>query len=85
MAKVTARLNADEARAKFPNAKGQAHIAGAKLFGDHVALLDMGRGAKAVIVNGNWDCCCPSEKFAMIQVEVALRVVARHLDGSVRC
>ena len=85
MAKVTAKLNADQAREKFPNVKGQAHIQGAKLFGDHVALLDMGRGAKAVIVNGNWNCCCPSEKFAMVQIEAQLRIVAKHLSGTVRC
>ena len=85
MAKVTAKLNAEQARAKFPSVKGQSSIAGAKMFGDHVALLDMGRGAKAVIVNGNWVCCCPSEKFAMVQVERALAVNARHLSGEVRC
>lgn len=84
MAKVTAKLDAAQAQAKFPDVKGLAYIRGAKLFGDHVALLDMGRGAKAVMVNGKWDCCCPSEKFAMVQVETALRIVAKHLSGTVR-
>lgn len=46
MAKVTAKLDAAQAQAKFPDVKGLAHIRGAKLFGDHVALLDMGRGGQ---------------------------------------
>jgi hypothetical protein len=83
MAKVTAKLNAAQATEKFSNIKGT--IMGAKLFGDHVALLDMGRGAKAVIINGNMDCCCPNATMAMVQVERALRIVAKHLSGTVRC
>lgn len=85
MAKITARLNAEQARDKFPDVVGAGYIQGAELFGDHVAILDMGRGAKAVMVNGKWEACCPSRKFAMLQVETQLRIVARHLSGEIRC
>lgn len=85
MAKVTKRLTETEAREKFAHIKGANQIQGAEMFGDHVAILDFGRGAKAVVTNGNWVCCCPQRKFAMVQVETQLRIVARHLDGTVRC
>lgn len=85
MAKVTSKLTAEQARDKFPNVVGASHIVGAECFGDHVAILDMGRGAKAVMVNGKWEACCPSRKFAMAQVEHHLAMVAKHLSPSVRC
>ena len=84
MAKVTARLTATEAREAFPNIKGLDQIVSAERFGDHLAIVNMGRGAHAVMLNGNWEGCCPSRKFAMALVDKLADVVARHLSGTVR-
>lgn len=85
MAKVTAKLDTVQARAAFPNIKGLDHVVSAERFGDHLAIVNMGRGAHAVILNGNWEGCCPSRKFAMALVDKLAAVVAKHLSASVRC
>lgn len=85
MAKVTAKLDATQAQAKFPWIVGQAHIVGADLFGDHAAIVNMGRGAHAVIINGKWEGCSPTRAYAMKRVDGELAIVAKHLSGTVRC
>lgn len=85
MAKVTKKLTAEQAREMFPWVVGQSHIVGADIFGDHAVILNMGRGAHAVIVNGKWEGCCPTRAYAMKRVDGELAIVAKHLSGSVRC
>jgi hypothetical protein len=85
MPKVTAKLTAEQAREMFPWIVGQAHIVSAERFGDHAAIVNMGRGAHAVIVNGRWEGCSPTRKYALANVARHLELVAKHLSGSVRC
>ncbi len=82
--KPTKILTADETRAMFPWIVGQQHIAGAQCFGDHAAIVNMGRGAHAVIVNGKWEGCSPTFAYARKNVARHLEIVAKHLSGSVR-
>lgn len=83
--KITAKLTADEARAAFPWIVGQDHIASAERYGDHAAIVNMGKGAHAVIINGKWEGCSPTRKYALANVKRHLEIVAKHLSGSVRC
>lgn len=83
--KITAKLTADEARAAFPWIVGQTHIMGAKRYGDHAAIVNMGKGAHAVIINGKWEGCSPTAKYAEANVKRRLEIVAKHLSGTVRC
>lgn len=84
MAKVTKVLTADEARAAFPWIVGLAHITGAEHFGDHATIVGMGRGAHAIIINGKWEGCCPTRKYAMKRVDQELAIVAKHLSPFTR-
>jgi hypothetical protein len=54
MLKVTAKLNAAEARNAYPWIVGQSHIVGAEQYGAH-----------AVIINGKWVGCCPTRGYAL--------------------
>lgn len=85
MATITKKLTADEARAMFPWIVGQSHIVSAQLFGDHAAIVNMGRGAHAVIINGKWEGCSPTAKYARANVDRHLAVVAKHLSAETRC
>ncbi len=84
MPKVTAKLTADQARAMFPWIVGQSHIVSAEQFGDHAAVVNMGRGAHAVIVNGKWVGHCPTRAYALKRVEGELALVAKYLNPSTR-
>lgn len=83
--KATAKLTADEARAAFPWIVGQSSIVSAERFGDHAAIVNMGRAAHAVIVNDKWEGCCPTRKYALAHVARHLEIVAKYLSGTVRC
>jgi hypothetical protein len=84
MPKVTAKLDAAQARAAFPWIVGQSHIVSAERYGGHCAIVNMGRGAHAVIVNGNWLGCCPTRAYALKRVAQELEIVAKYLSGAVR-
>lgn len=84
MPKVTAKLNAEQAREMFPWIVGQQHIVSAEQFGDHAVIVNMGRGAHAVIINGKWEGCSPTRKYALANVARHLEIVAKYLNPSTR-
>jgi hypothetical protein len=84
MPKVTAKLTAEQARAAFPWIVGLSSIVSAERFGDHAVIVNMGKGAHAVLINGKWEGCCPTRKYALAKVARHLEIVANCLSGSVR-
>ena len=84
MSKPTAKLTAEQARDKFPKIVPAHAVASAELFGDHVAIVSMGRGAHVVMFNGNWSGCCPTRKHALRLADQFVAEVTRRLSGSVR-
>lgn len=84
MLKVTAKLTAEQAREMFPWVRRQRHIVSAEQFGAHAAIINMGRGVHAVIVNGCWEGYCQTREDALSVVAWRLEIAARHLSNTVR-